>query len=102
MTNVTCDNPPGYGGIGISYQNSNVMPKENEWVLLSSNTQTTWYRVVSAGSDGAATPTTHATLVGPDWNGGCDHAVTNLIVVNGVTGVYTTTVQLDNDATWSK
>jgi prepilin-type N-terminal cleavage/methylation domain-containing protein len=103
----------GYGGIGIQYPvaKSKVMPKENEWVLLyalnSSTTpatirQATWYRVVSAGSDGT---TTRATLVGPDWHGGLNASgnpdtAANLIVVKGVIGVYTTTVKLDDNMVW--
>jgi prepilin-type N-terminal cleavage/methylation domain-containing protein len=117
VPNVTCDSADGYGGIGISYQNSTVMPKEKEWVLLyaidpatSAIKQATWYRVVSAGSDGAATPATRVSLVGPDWHGGQggtgspvspDNSV-KLIVIKGVTGVYTRTVQLDTDTVWSR
>ena len=44
-------------------------------------------------------------LVGPDWdttNLSANGVNVRLIVVNGVTGVYTRTVQLDNDTTWSK
>ena len=113
---VVCDNAIGYGGIGIQYDasKSTVMPKENEWVLLTStnNGQASWYRVVSAGNDNNATnPTIRATLVGRDWYGGLGGTVgppvvpddtVKLIVVKGATGVYTTTVQLDDDGIWSK
>jgi hypothetical protein len=117
VPNVTCDAANGYGGIGISYQSSNVIPKENEWALLYTDTvdpndptrrlikQATWYRVVAAGGDGAATPTTHVSLVGPDWSGGGNGGASGtatLIVVKGVTGVYSKTIALDNDATWSR
>jgi prepilin-type N-terminal cleavage/methylation domain-containing protein len=108
---VVCDAATGFGGIGISYPTTTTAPtpKQNEWVLLTSGTQATWYRVVSVGSDGT---TTRATLVGPDWNGGTtggtlgpppapDDSV-KLVVIKGVTGVYTTTVQLDNDAIWTR
>jgi hypothetical protein len=108
VSNVTCDADEGFGGIGIHYDDSTskVIPKENEWVLLDSgNTanglikQTTWYRVVSVGNDGTAT---RATLVGCDWQGGGSDGKAKLIVVKGASGVYTTTVQLDDDKIWTK
>jgi len=107
VSNVTCDSPTGYGGIGIQYSNSTVLPRENQWVLLYSENptthaiiQATWYRVVSAGNNGT---NTRVSLVGPDWNGdGNGGTGATLVVVKGVTGVYTTTVQLDNDAIWTK
>ena len=122
---VVCDNATGYGGVGIQYDasKSTVMPKENEWVLLTStnnNGQASWYRVVSAGTDTVGPPpdpaikTTRATLVGCDWHGGVGGTAATataavspddtvkLIVVKGATGVYTTTVQLDDDGIWTK
>jgi len=104
---VNCDSATGYGGIGIWYPNTNTtvtpsvpnpVPKENEWVLLNGTMGPAWYRVASAGDDGT---NIRVSLVGPDWYNGAS-TTANLIVVKGVTGVYTTTVQLDNDATWSK
>jgi hypothetical protein len=105
VQNVTCDSAVGYGGIGISYAGNAPIPKENQWGLLYStavgSSQASWYRVVSAGYDGT---NTRVTLVGPDWNGGTGAAANpvRLIVIPGVTGVYTTTVELDNDVIWSK
>jgi hypothetical protein len=61
--------------------------------------QATWYRVANSGYD----PTTghlNVNLVGVDWNGGA--AGINALIIPSVTGVYTTTVQLDNDAIWSQ
>jgi prepilin-type N-terminal cleavage/methylation domain-containing protein len=117
---VVCDATAGFGGIGISYPGSSPMPKENEWVLLTNLTKTSqtaaWYRVVAAGTDNG-TNTTRVSLVGPDWNGydangnpgtggtgsppSPDGSI-KLIVIKGVTGVYTTTIELDNDGIWSK
>ena len=95
---VTCDNGTSYGGVGVHVANdviSGTPPlKNNEWVLLCStaaNGQCTWYRVVHAGYDTNST-TSYINLVGPDWYGG---TAANIVIVGGVTGVYTTTVQLN-------
>ncbi len=93
----TMATPPTYGGVGIKFTKGATMPKVNEWVLLN-GAQCTWYRVVSVGvqSDNTA----YAMLVGPDWYGNSSNL--QMIVLPGVTGVYTTTVQLDNDAIWTR
>jgi hypothetical protein len=102
---VTPDSNIGYGGIGISYPTSlsTVMPKENQWVWLSSFHGPAWYRVVAAGNDGS---TIRVSLVGPDWNNVPDSGGTppdvSLTIVPGVTGVYSRTIQIDDDATWSR
>ena len=54
-------------------------------------TQATWYRVVHAGYN-VNSNTSYINLVGPDWYGG---TAAKLIVVGGVTGVYTSTVQVN-------
>ena len=99
--NVKCDSSPGYGGIGISYTktSSTATPKANEWVMLYSNVngQCTWYRVASVGNYGTDV---RVNLVGPDWFGGATTNGAKAVVLGGVTGVYVTTVQLDNDLTW--
>jgi hypothetical protein len=103
VPNVTCD-PTGYGGLSISYNTSNVMPKENQWVMLVGNYGPVWYRVVAAGIDATTSPPTiRVSLVGPDWNNNSSATPnqTNLIIVSGVTGVYTKTIMLDTDVTWS-
>lgn len=122
--------PIGYGGLSIRIEDQvNTPPvswptkwnlKKNDWILLYSTNSAnsyqigwaSWYRVVHAGFDGTYT---HITLVGPDWHGGNGtmdwygndspnplqdpmHAIS----VQGVTGVYTTTVQLDSDLIWSQ
>ncbi len=104
VPNVTCDTV-GFGGLSISYNNSNLMPKENQWVMLVGYYGPVWYRVVAAGSDGTTNPPTiRVSLVGPDWNNNSSATPTlaNLIIVPGVTGVYTKTIMLDTDATWSR
>jgi len=103
-TNVTCDSSPSYGGVGITIKGNVIAGppplKSNEWILLYSTTQCTWYRVVSVGYDASAVPpSTRIALVGPDWYGGSSATV---VVVGGVTGVYTTTVQLDDDKIWTR
>ncbi len=91
--------------------------KEDQWVMLVGLDATNnpivgnWYRVVGVGRDLSQTspPVNMLSLVGPDWPGcqydSAGNAIiqkVNLVVVNGVTGVYTRTVELDNDATWSR
>jgi type II secretory pathway pseudopilin PulG len=116
---VVCDSSPAYGGMGVQYPtqtSKRVVPKENEWVLLTSsnNNQASWYRVVAAGIQDDPDPsksTTRVSLVGPDWygkQGGTtgtpptpDDTV-KMIVVKGATGVYTTTVKLDDDVIWTR
>jgi hypothetical protein len=62
-----------------------------------------WYRVV--GNSVGLTAPYYLSLVGPDWNTsdgriGADGGV-SLVIVQGVTGVYTETMQLDNDLIWN-
>ena len=92
---LTCLSP-SYGGNTVTYLGDIISPtppiKNDSWVLLYStgtNAQSAWYRVVSAGFDGT---NSNITLVGPDWYGG---AAGYIVVVGGVTGVYTETVQLN-------
>ena len=105
IQNVTCDSDISYGGVSVTVPGDAVSDtpplKNNEWVLLYStgtNVQCSWYRVVYNGyipdSLDPGDPTkgkTYITLVGPDWYGGTD---AEIVIVGGVTGVYTTTVQL--------
>ena len=86
----------GYGGgtITLTAGASPLVVKENEWILLcdsSAPPQCVWYRAVSSVTipPSGSQP---LSLVGPDWNGG---ATATAVVIPGVTGVYTTTVQLD-------
>ena len=94
--------------------------KEDQWVMLVGLDATNnpivgkWYRVVGVGrSLDPATPSQPVnmlSLVGPDWPQIRDPsdstkllvATVNVVVVDGVTGVYTRTMQLDNDETWSQ
>jgi hypothetical protein len=116
--NVVCDSSPAYGGMGIEYSTEDskeVVPKENQWVLLTSTSnggQASWYRVVAAaiGDDpDRAKRVTRVSLVGPDWYGGQGGTIgtpptpdgtIKMIVVKGAVGVYTTTVKLDDDMVW--
>ena len=105
----TCTSP-GYGGTTVTFVGPDLISgepplKKNEWILLYSTdtassliVQATWYRVVHAGYDTNST-TNYITLVGPDWHGG---TAAKIVVVGGVTGVYTTTVQLDSDLIWNQ
>jgi hypothetical protein len=84
--------------------------REEQWVMvvgLDANNNPivgNWYRVVGVGRDlsAASQPVNMLTLVGPDWPTNTNVRTVNVLVVNGVTGVYTRTMQLDNDVTWSR
>ncbi len=108
----------GFGGGTIVLNNPNLsttLPlrrvKDNQWVMLcgwnpdANNNRIPvrcqWYRVVGVGLDVPAPNGPALSLVGPDWDVGNYQNVT-LLVVNGVTGVYTNTVQLDSDEIWTK
>jgi hypothetical protein len=98
--------PIGYGGVAVQVNGNwpTTRPlKDNDWILLTSLDssgapiyQASWYRVVSAGFDGTKT---NLMLVGPDWHGGDATSLPartfTAVSVDGVTGVYTSTVQLD-------
>ena len=105
VSNVKCDSDDGFGGIGIEYDKYNNAQTKRVALLYTVDSaagtirQATWYRVVSAGNDGSKT---RATLVGSDWHGGGSDGSAKLIIVKGATGVYTTTVKLDNDMIWTK
>jgi hypothetical protein len=118
---TTTSGPVGYGGVSIQITdqvgttNKRKWPlkwdlKSNDWVLLYGTSataglggtptlgQATWYRVVHAGFDGT---NTNITLAGPDWYGG-DGIISGTntfylraVSVQGVTGVYTATMQLN-------
>ncbi|MBN1395419.1 MAG: prepilin-type N-terminal cleavage/methylation domain-containing protein [Pirellulales bacterium] len=94
----------GYGGgtIQLNSADADILDRieNDQWVMLFGSSGVTpvvakWYRVVGVGD--AATP--YLTLVGPDWN---NTFAPRLLVVEGVTGVYSTTVQLDADLTWTR
>ncbi|MEN6557578.1 MAG: hypothetical protein ABFC54_05295 [Thermoguttaceae bacterium] len=61
----------------------------NQWVMLckANGSAVAWYRVVNQLFDNTDTT---LMLVGPDWSGASDDRV---IIIDGVTGVYTTTVR---------
>ncbi|MEN6406844.1 MAG: hypothetical protein ABFC77_10260, partial [Thermoguttaceae bacterium] len=67
--------------------------KNNEWVMLckSDGSAVAWYRVVNQLFDDTNTT---LMLVGPDWKGDVTVGKEDrVIIIDGVTGVYTTTVQ---------
>jgi hypothetical protein len=74
-----------------------VRVRENDWVALysSSNGLCSWYRVIAVSPD-----STYLTLNGPDWQvTGQDYLIA---IGQSVLGVYTTTVELDQDPTWQQ
>ncbi len=88
----------GYGGGTIQVTIPAVLEhiKTDQWVMLSSiDTRVAkWYRVVGVGDQ-------YLSLVGPDWDVGTYNNPV-MVVVEGVTGVYTTTVHLDADCIWTR
>ena len=94
----------GYGGGTIRMRDATDAAilnyiKTDQWVMLWDDTNGSvakWYRVVGVGNADAP----YVSLVGPDWDASSLNA--QLVVVEGVTGVYTTTVHLDDDCTWTK
>ena len=98
----------GYGGgtIELGASVADVV-KTDQWVMLVGNDPATgtlvtakWYRVVGVGD---ANGRFYLSLVGPDWNlTNFPAASTTMVVVEGVTGVYTTTVHLDADCIWTR
>lgn len=93
----------GYGGgtIQLNPADAAILEhiKTDQWVMLAASTGATakWYRVVGVGNIG----TPYISLVGPDWDT-TNYLAPILVVVEGVTGVYTTTIHLDNDCTWTR
>jgi hypothetical protein len=74
-----------------------VRVREGDWVALysSSNGLCSWYRVIAVSPD-----STYLTLNGPDWQvTGQDYV---LAIGQSVLGVYTTTVELDQDPAWQQ
>ena len=96
---------PGMGiGGGTVILDRKVNVKENQWVMLYHVSASTpqrnrcnWYRVVGVGMDVAGGPT--VSLNGPDWD---PNMAATMVVVPGVIGVYTTTMELDWDPLWTK
>jgi hypothetical protein len=99
---VTFLSPIQYGGGSISLPGQ-VSLKDNQWIMLlytpstgpSSGTlaEAIWYRIVNSGFDPTSN-TTNISLVGSDWNASTTGVMA--LIIPGVTGVYTTTMQLDN------
>jgi hypothetical protein len=103
--NSNSGTPQGFPGMGLGggtvVLNNQVNVKENQWVMLYHLDSTPqlnrchWYRVVGVGkTDLSGTTYPTLSLVGPDWDPSLS---ATLVVVPGVIGVYTTTMELDND-----
>ena len=81
--------------------------KQDNWIMLYNTAPAApmlpmaiWYRVVNAGPGGS---TQDINVVGPDWPSGWPAATpVYALVIDTVTGVYTTTMQLDSDAIWTQ
>ncbi len=88
--------------------------REGQWIMLCAREPVElagtfqWYRVVSAGDvtvddngdlDPDGDPVTTLTLAGPDWDVGPDPV--QAVVVRGVIGVYTKTVELNENSVWT-
>lgn len=76
--------------------------KRHHWILLYGPTGNTvlpityrWYRVVAVGEDNANALTRDVSLAGPDWNGST--TTVQAVLIEGVVGVYTETVELSRD-----
>ena len=99
---------PAGGGIGGgTVQLSNWDPfdsefriKQDQWILLCAGPHCHWYRVVAANLDDA-TGTWWVTLQGPDWDA-TNYPAAQAVLIGGVVGVYTTTVELDRAPVWTQ
>jgi hypothetical protein len=89
--------------------------REDQWVMLVGLDNSAppvpivgaWYRVVGVSREQDVTnhpsqPVNMLSLVGPDWAANSNVQFVNVVVIDGVTGVYSSTVQVDNDMTWSR
>jgi len=91
--------PGGWGGGAVVLADKQVV-KEDEWIMLCDTTseQCHWYRVVAAGES----PTDQLQLMGPDWDT-TGSAQADAVIVDNVVGVYTVTVDLEDDySLWSR
>jgi hypothetical protein len=101
----------GLGGGSIRLAQPINTVRENEWVMLFGEQQIDgrvladckWYRVVAAGkSNKDLVGPDMLTLVGPDWDVRSFPAQqTRILAIDGVAGVYSTTVELDRFTAWN-
>jgi hypothetical protein len=94
----------GYGGGNLEIQrNAWTTPpdpperiRDNQWIMLCGGGHALWYRILSVAED-PLTGLIRLTLAGPDWtvdtNGDGNLDDVQVIIVDGVVGVYTTTVE---------
>jgi len=85
------------GSIQLALPEGDAAPrlKEGNWILLTSDRQCKWYRVVTIGSG----PVEYISLKGPDWDT-VESANPTAVVIDGVVGVYTKPIELDLDPKW--
>ncbi len=81
----------GWGGGSVKL-NNRVTIKENEWIMLYGGGRCHWYRVLSTGV--TADNEQLLGLSGPDWDA-ANIPKPKALVVSGVKGVYTTTIEVD-------
>lgn len=89
----------GFGGGSFAPDaGQSLTVKENSWVLAvgTNLAQARWYRVVT----GAVASDRPIMLTGPDWNNATSPAA-RLVVIKGVVGVYSQTMEVDRDPIWS-
>ncbi len=108
-TDVTQFLGAGYGGGTLELANGNLDDlrkhlKIDQWIMLVGTNGTTtvakWYRIVGLGlNEDTTNPMRMITVVGPDWD---TTLTTTLVAVDGVTGVYTSTITLDTDSLWNQ
>jgi hypothetical protein len=76
--------------------------KENDWVALcNGNGLCRWYRIASVGDTNPTDTTQSLTLIGPDWVAPAANSDKLVALGQSVVGVYTTTIDLDTDPTWT-
>ncbi len=95
------DNGLGGGSVKLSNISGPFDFKENDWIALCGTnpnkpipTLCRWYRIASVGDDGVS-----LTLIGPDWD--TSYKTVAVALGQSVLGVYTTTIELDTDPTWT-
>ena len=90
----------GWGGGSVTL-NPPIKIRENEWLMLKDGHHCKWYRVVSVGGIGSQ-GSTFLSLTGPDWDTQ-KYPDPKALVVDGVVGVYTTTIEREDDySLWMK
>lgn len=92
----------GYGGgsVRLTITSTNeVDMREGQWIMLygtdlaSGRVQCSWYRLVTVGEVDPGPPIVrYVSLAGPDWD---TNIAPTAVIIDGVIGVYTTTIEID-------